>query len=205
MTRQVRGCALFRANGKIVSEKSSCVLDLDLEILDKGYETMNNECWMRYEAYVTEGAHRLCSNRKYSRTDSDRVDWFLQAYSFSASGQLDEFIIGLIHPERDWEIFTWLYREPFGQGMGKIILKNQKQKYIVNIVTLGIGTCVEMMYRKKISVSREKGTQLFSCSTHEMIKRESCWRRAEVNWISVSIEHIEKWGREGESRCMSTL
>ncbi len=63
---------------------------------------------MSDEPDVTEGAHRLCSNSKHFSTDSDRVDRFLQAYSFSASGQLDEFIIGLIHPnpERDWEIFT---------------------------------------------------------------------------------------------------
>ncbi len=54
--------------------------------------------------------------------------------------------------------------------------------------------------QKKNSISREKGThsgilEAFSCSTHEMIERErmtSCWRRAEVNWISVSIERMEK-------------
>ncbi len=94
--------------------------------------------------------------KKNSRTDSVRVDWFLQAYSFSASGQLDEFIIGLIHPERDWEIFTWLYREPFGQGMGKIILKNQKQKYIVNIVTLSRDMCVDDVQKKNLFAEKRE-------------------------------------------------
>lgn len=72
--------------------------------------------------------------------------------------------------------------------------------------------CGEDVQKKKSPLAEKRGThsgilEAFSCSTHEVTEREkmtSCWRRAEVNWISVSIERIEKLGREGESRCMST-
>jgi len=74
---------------------------------------------------LQKGLIDLCSNSKHS-TDRDRVDCFLQYYSFTASGQLDGFIIGLIYSDRDSPEFIMSHMD---RGLAKKKILNNQRLY----------------------------------------------------------------------------
>lgn len=149
--------------------------------------------WTTIAAWVMKlmlqkGLKDLCSNSKHSTSDSDRVDCFLQSYSLTASGQLDKIIIGLIHPDRDWKILTWIYNEPFGQGMGRNKILNNQRLIILSVFTLS-----EDMYglkvQRKWSVSQKAFFMFHPCGDWKR-KDDTLLKEGQILIRYVSIEHI---------------